>query len=74
VHTQSLCDPALSPNFGDGRDQAAAAWACSLTTSIPSVNLTPRIIFGNWVVAIEATPAFRGGLGELEVHSERGLV
>jgi len=38
------------------------------------VNLTPRIIFGNWVVAIEATPAFRGGLGELEVHSERGLV
>jgi hypothetical protein len=28
----------LSPNFGDGRDQAAAICACDLTTSIPSVN------------------------------------
>jgi hypothetical protein len=28
-----------SPNFGDG-GQAAAAWSCDLTTSIPSANLT----------------------------------
>jgi hypothetical protein len=39
----------LSPNFGDGRGQAAAAWCCDLTTSIPSSNLTPRMIFGNWL-------------------------
>jgi len=39
----------LSPNFGDGRGQAAAAWSCDLTTSIPSANLTPRMIFGNWL-------------------------
>jgi hypothetical protein len=36
----------LSPNFGDGlRDQAAAVWDCEdaglAVTSIPSVNLTP---------------------------------
>jgi transposase len=37
----------LSPNFGDGRDQAAAA--CDLTTSIPSVNVTPRMTLGNWL-------------------------
>src|SRR5436190_21373441 len=37
----------LSLNLGDGRGPAAAAWAFGLTTSIPSVNLTPRIIFGN---------------------------
>src|SRR5262249_21452843 len=39
----------LSPNFGDGRGQAAATWPCDLTTSIPSVNLTPRMIFSNWL-------------------------
>jgi phosphate transport system substrate-binding protein len=38
----------LTPNFGDGRDQAAA-WACDLTTSIPSVNFIPRMTFGNWL-------------------------
>ena len=36
----------LTPNFGDGRDQAAA-WACDLTTSISSVNFIPRMTFGN---------------------------
>ena len=30
--------------------------------------------FRQLVVAIEATPAFLGGLGELEDHGERGLV
>src|ERR1700704_2083732 len=39
----------VSPNFGDGRDQAAAAWAFDLTTSIPSVNFTPMMSFGNWL-------------------------
>ena len=35
--------------FGDGRGQAAAAGACVLTTSTPSANFTPRMIFGNWL-------------------------
>src|SRR5271169_5071662 len=43
----------LSPNFGDGlKDQAAAlAWGPVEfpMTSIPSVNFTPRISFGNWL-------------------------
>ena len=30
--------------------------------------------FRQLVVAVEATPAFLGGLGELEDHGERGLV
>ena len=30
--------------------------------------------FRQLVVAIEATPAFLGGLGELEDHGERGVV
>jgi hypothetical protein len=30
--------------------------------------------FRQLVVAIEATPAFLGGFGELEDHGERGLV
>jgi hypothetical protein len=30
--------------------------------------------FRQLVVAIEATPAFLGGLGQLEDHGERGLV
>src|SRR3954447_3884592 len=38
----------LSPNVGDGRDQAAAC-ACDLTTSIPSVNCIPSSTFGNWL-------------------------
>jgi hypothetical protein len=32
------------------------------------------MIFGNLVVAIEATPTFFGSLGELEDHGERSLV
>jgi hypothetical protein len=30
--------------------------------------------FGNLVIAIETTPAFLGGLSELEDHRQRGLV
>ncbi len=37
----------LWPNLDDGRVQAATARAFDLTTSIPSVNLAPRMIFGN---------------------------
>jgi hypothetical protein len=43
----------LSPNFGDGLKDQAAAWARGAAelprTSIPSVNLTPWISFGNWL-------------------------
>src|SRR5205085_1576015 len=41
----------LSPNFGDGlTDQAAAGGAAEAPkTSTPSVNFTPRISFGNWL-------------------------
>jgi hypothetical protein len=35
------------------------------------VNLTENY-FRQLVVAIEATPAFLGGLGQLEDHGERG--
>ena len=36
--------------------------------------LDPENDFRQLVMAIEATPAFLGGLGELEDHGERGLV
>src|SRR5215813_13736242 len=43
----------LSPNFGDGLKDQAAAWARGAAelpmTSIPSVNLIPWISFGNWL-------------------------
>src|SRR6516225_12165781 len=43
----------LKPNFGDGLKDQAAAWARGAAelpmTSIPSVNLTPWISFGNWL-------------------------
>src|ERR1700736_2557005 len=44
----------LSPNFDDGRTgQAAAVVGCRSVglamTSIPSLNVTPRTSFGNWL-------------------------
>src|ERR1700680_2206237 len=44
----------LSPNFGDGRTgQAATVVGCRSVglamTSIPSLNVTPRTSFGNWL-------------------------
>jgi hypothetical protein len=50
----SLCTVELSPNFGDGRTgQAAAVVGCRSVglamTSIPSLNVTPRTSFGNWL-------------------------
>ena len=48
-----LREQELSPNFGDGLKDQAAAWARGAAelpmTSIPSVNLTPWISFGNWL-------------------------
>ena len=44
-----------------------------LTTSITSENYS-RDDFRQLVVTIEATPAFLGGLGELEDHRERSLI
>src|SRR3954463_10279495 len=42
-------DVEVSPNVGDdGRGQAATSGACRLTTSTPSVKVTPRITFGKW--------------------------
>src|ERR1700731_565252 len=43
-------------------------------TLIPSLNVTPRTSFGNWVVAIETTPAFLCALDQFEDHRERGPV
>ncbi len=40
LRSTRLGTPELSPNFPDGRGQAAAARSCGLTTSIASVNLT----------------------------------
>jgi hypothetical protein len=56
------------------RVQAAAAWACDLTISIPSANFTPEDDFRKLIVTIAATPTFLGGFGELEDHGERGLI
>ena len=44
------------------------------TTSIPAGELYTENDFRQLVVTIETTPAFLGGLGELEDHGERGLV
>jgi hypothetical protein len=38
----------LLPNFGDGRNDQAAS-GCWLTASMPSMNFTPVISFGNWL-------------------------
>jgi len=37
----------LSPDLGDGRDQAQRLELAVWTTSFPSVNSTPRMCFGN---------------------------
>ena len=36
--------PELSPNLSNGRVRRQ----CGLTTSIPALNFTPKVIFGNW--------------------------
>jgi hypothetical protein len=50
---QAAVPPELSPNFGDGLKDQAAAWACDRAewpmTSNPSANFTPWISFGNWL-------------------------
>src|SRR5882672_10021819 len=33
-------------------------------TSIPSLNVTPRTSFGNWLVTVETAPAFLGTLDQ----------
>ena len=52
--TEEALEAELSPNFGDGRTgQAAAVVGCRSVglamTSIPSLNVTARTSFGNWL-------------------------
>src|ERR1700720_1266370 len=63
--------PELSLNLGDGRGQAASFRLDDLNSVGESY---PENYFRQLVVAIEATPVFLGGLGQLEDHGERGLV
>jgi len=55
----------LSPNFGDGLKDQAAAWARGAaelpTTSIPSVNLTPWISFGRGLLRRRRRPVIAHG-------------
>src|SRR5437764_14964548 len=57
----------LSPNLGDGSNQAAATWACDLTTSIPSVNFIPRMIFGNWLWPLRRRQLFSAASASLKI-------
>jgi hypothetical protein len=43
-------------------------------TSIPSVNLTPWISFGNWLWPSKAAPIFLRAFDKLEDHGKRRLV
>jgi len=43
-------------------------------TSIPSLNVTPRTSFGNWLCPVEPSPAFLCTLEQFEDHCERGPV
>jgi hypothetical protein len=43
-------------------------------TSIPSVNLTPWISFGNWLGAVDPAPIFLRAFDKLEDHGKRRLV
>jgi hypothetical protein len=45
-----------------------------LTTSIPSVNFTPRMTFGNWLWPSRRRQLFFSGLSKLEDHRQRGLI
>src|ERR1700731_3872080 len=63
----------LSLKFGGGRGQAAATWACGLTTSIPSVNLTPRIIFGNWLWPSRRRQLFSAASASLKIMASAVL-
>ena len=58
--------------LGDGVNQAADL--ASGATSIPSRNLTPSMTFGNWVLTLQSSPAFRRGHHQLEDHEARGVL
>ena len=59
---------------GDEPGQAAAARARDLTISIPSLNLTLTITFGNWRLPRRRCQRFLAACVKLEDHGERGLV
>src|ERR1700704_6129473 len=64
----------LSPNFGDGTGSGGSGLSLR-SGDLDSVGeLYTEYDFRQLVVTIETTPAFLGGLGELEDHGERGLV
>src|SRR5262249_31810577 len=63
----------LSPNLGDGRGQAAVVWACDLTTSIPSVNFIPRMIFGNWLWPLRRRQLFSAASASLKIMASAVL-
>src|ERR1700674_711063 len=73
MHPTPRLPPELSPNLGDGRGQAVAALGFGLTTSIPSVNLTPRIIFGNWLWPSRRRQFFSAASASLKIMASAVL-
>src|SRR5262245_34011117 len=63
----------LSPNLGDGRGQAGVVWACDLTTSVPSVNFIPRMIFGNWLWPLRRRQLFSAASASLKIMASAVL-
>jgi hypothetical protein len=61
----------LSPNFGDGRDQAGSGLSLRSDDLDSIGELYTEDDFRQLVVAIEAMPTSFGSLGELEDHGER---
>src|SRR5262249_39912893 len=54
----------LLRNVGDGRGQAASD--CWLTASMPSMNFTPVISFGNWLWPSRRRPLFSAACASLK--------
>src|SRR5262249_19096717 len=63
----------LLPNLGDGKGEAAAAWAFDLTASIPSANFTPRTTFGNWLWPSSRRQLFSAASASLKIMASAVL-
>src|SRR4030088_2102491 len=64
----------LSLNLGDGKGSGGSGLSFRLDDLNSVGEPYTEKYFRQLVVAIEATPVFLGGLGQLEDHGERGLV
>jgi hypothetical protein len=76
--TTNTSDPTTSIQRFSRKNDGSATDGVSNSLRSDDLNSVSKLYtqddFRQLVVAIEATPAFLGGLGELEDHGERGLV